>query len=77
MKRSIRRISVVLRRKWKNTKGFDVAITLGAIVICCTILSVYFGMVLRDPMVPASIKLYWGAFVGSIFLFFLYGATLA
>ncbi|OGD24253.1 hypothetical protein A2Z10_03280 [Candidatus Azambacteria bacterium RBG_16_47_10] len=73
MKRFIRQVSVTLKRKWRNAGGFDVMVTSGSIVaICGALVSFYFAVILRDPYIPMSIKLYWGVFIGSIFLFFLY-----
>lgn len=72
MKRFIRQVSVTLKRKWRNAGGLDVIVMSGAVIVCGAFLSLYFGIILRDPYVPVSVKLYWGAFIGSIFLFFLY-----
>lgn len=71
----MRKISVALKRGWRNAGGLGSMGTLGAMMIECTILATYLGVVLRDPFIPMAIKLYWGAFVGSILIFFFYGVT--
>lgn len=75
MKRFLRKLSVTLKRGWRNVGGLDFATTLGAIIVMCTILTTYLGVIIRDPFIPMAIKLYWGAFVGSILLIFFYGVT--
>lgn len=71
----MRKLFVTLKRGWRNSGGFDSVGTVGAMIVMCTILMAYLGFVLRDPFVPMAIKLYWGAFVGSILLFLFYGVT--
>jgi len=71
----MRRISVVLKRGWRNTNGFATMETLGMIIIGASILALYFGAILRDPFVDMAVKLYWGGFMGGIFLFLFYSIT--
>lgn len=71
----MRKVFVMLKRGWRNAGGIDSVGTLGAVIIASSILATYLGVVLRDPFVPMAIKLYWGAFVGSIFLFLFYSVT--
>ena len=73
--RFMRRISVVLKRGWRNANGLATMETLGMIIIGASILALYFGVILRDPFVDVVVKLYWGGFIGGIFLFLFYSIT--
>lgn len=75
MKRCVRKLFVTLKKGWRNAGGFDSMSTFGAMIIACTVLTTYLGVVLRDPFISMAVKLYWSAFVGSILLFLLYGVT--